>query len=57
MSRRISTYDPRQPLDTDSKEDSFCAGFGLMPITMVAVQLWAFCALTGRARPLVTSWG
>jgi hypothetical protein len=28
---------------------AFCAGFGSMPITMLAVQFWAFCAPTSRA--------
>jgi hypothetical protein len=28
----------------------FCAGVGSMPITTLAVQIWAFCAMSRRAR-------
>jgi len=30
-------------------EPPFCADFGSVPITMLAVPFWAFCAPTGRA--------
>jgi hypothetical protein len=39
----------QQPKLTSENGYPICADFGSAPITTLAVQIWAFCASTGRA--------